>query len=88
MLAFERLQQTMPDAVGLLRLLACCAPKAVPLRLLLQHRPDVLHAFGQEITGVLTQLIEDPLITSDAIAALRRYSLVGLFRMGLCGYIA
>lgn len=35
-LAFEDLQQRVPDAVGLLRLLAYCAPEAIPLHLLLQ----------------------------------------------------
>ena len=34
-LAFERLAASVPGAVGLLRLLAFCAPEAVPLRLLL-----------------------------------------------------
>ena len=33
------LQQAAPGAVGLLRLLAFCAPEAIPLRLLLQPRP-------------------------------------------------
>src|SRR5258705_2124772 len=40
-LAFDRLQQTGPGAVGLLRLLAFCAPEPVPLRLLLQPRPGL-----------------------------------------------
>ena len=40
-LAFEDLQQAAPGAVGLLRLLAFCAPEAIPLRLLLQPRPDL-----------------------------------------------
>ena len=38
-LAFDRLQQTAPGAGGLLRLLAFCAPEAIPLRLLLQPSP-------------------------------------------------
>jgi hypothetical protein len=38
-LAFDRLRQTTPGAVGLLRLLAFCAPEAIPLRVLLQPRP-------------------------------------------------
>ena len=40
-LAFDRLQLTAPDAVGLLRLLAFCASEAIPLRLLLQSHPAV-----------------------------------------------
>jgi hypothetical protein len=35
-LAFSRLEQDAPQAAGLLRLPACCAPMPVPLRLLLQ----------------------------------------------------
>ena len=38
-LAFEDLQQRAPSAVGLLRLLAYCAPEAIPLRLLLHPAP-------------------------------------------------
>ena len=38
-LAFEHLQQADPGAAGLLRLLAYCAPEAIPLPLLLQPRP-------------------------------------------------
>ena len=35
------LQQAAPGAAGLLRLLAFCAPEAIPLRLLLQPRPGL-----------------------------------------------
>jgi hypothetical protein len=38
-LAFEDVQQAAPGAAGLLRLLAFCAPEAIPLRLLLQPPP-------------------------------------------------
>ena len=76
-LAFDRLQQTAPGAVGLLRLLAFCAPEAIPLRLLLlQPRPGLAGRLGEEVAPVLVPLLEDPLAASDAIAALRRYSLV------------
>ena len=40
-LAFTELEQSAPQAVGLLRLLAFCAPEAIPLRLLLQPRPGL-----------------------------------------------
>ena len=46
-LAFDRLQQTAPGAVGLLRLLAFCAPEAIPLRLLLQPRPGLAERLGE-----------------------------------------
>ena len=74
-LAFDRLQHTAPGAVGLLRLLAFCASEAVPLRLLLQPRPG-LAGPGDDVATVLVPLLEDPLAAGDAIAALRRYSLV------------
>ena len=75
-LAFEDLQQAAPGAAGLLRLLAFCAPEAIPLRLLLQPRPGLAGRLGQEVAPVLVPLLEDPLAAGDAIAALRRYSLV------------
>ena len=75
-LAFGRLEQSAPSAVGLLRLLACCAPEPVPLSLLLQPRPGPAREFGAEVAPVLGPLLDDPLAADDAIAALRRYSLV------------
>ena len=75
-LAFDRLMRTEPGAVGLLRLLAFCAPEAVPLRLLLQPRPELAGRLGTEVAAVLVPLLDDPLAAGDAIAALRRYSLV------------
>ena len=74
-LAFGHLCQSAPAASGLLRLLACCAPEAIPLGVLLQPRPGLAERFGGEV-AVLAQLLEDPLAAGDAIAALRRYSLV------------
>jgi hypothetical protein len=75
-LAFADLQQAAPGAVGLLRLLAFCAPEAVPVRLLLQPRLGLAGRLGAEAAPVLVPLAEDPLAAGDAIAALRRYSLV------------
>ena len=74
-LAFGRLQVSNPQAVGLLRLLAFCAPEAMPLRLLLQPRPGLSEQLGREVAPALVPLVDDPLAASDAIAALRRYSL-------------
>ena len=71
-LAFGRLQQDTPTAVGLLRLMAHCAPEAIPLRLLLQPRPGLVEQLVQEVAPLLA----DQLIAKDAIAALRRFSLV------------
>ena len=75
-LAFEDLQHSAPGAAGLLRLLAFCAPEAVPLRLLLQPRPGLAGQLGEGVAPVVVPLLEDPLAVGDAIAALRRYSLV------------
>ena len=75
-LAFERLENASPLAVGLLRLLACLAPEPVPLRLLLQAEGGPNSQFGPDVSPALTPLLSDPLAIWDAIAALRRYSLV------------
>jgi hypothetical protein len=75
-LAFEDLQHAAPGAAGLLRLLAFCAPEAVPLRLLLQSRPGLAGRLAPEVASVLVPLLEDELAAGDAIAALRRYSLI------------
>ena len=75
-LAFDRLEQGGPGAAGLLRLMACCAPEAVPLRLLLQPRHGLEAKLGPEVAPVLVPLLEDRLAAGDAVAALRRYSLV------------
>ena len=76
-LAFDRLQAA-PGAVGLLRLLAFCAPEAIPLRLLLQPRPGLAGRLNGEVVPVLAPLLEDRLAADDAIGTLRRHSLVTL----------
>ena len=75
-LSVDRLQQTEPGAVSLLRLLAFCAPEAIPLRLLLQFRPGLTGSLGDEVAPVLAPLLQDRLAANDAIGALRRYSLI------------
>ena len=75
-LAFENLQQAAPGAAGLLRLLAFCAPEAIPLRLLLRPRPGLAEQSAPEVAPVLVPLLEDELAAGDAIGALRRYSLI------------
>jgi hypothetical protein len=75
-LAFEQLQQAAPGAVGLLGLLAACAPEAIPLPLLLQSRPGLADQLGPAVGPVLRPLLEDELAVKDTIAALRRYSLL------------
>jgi hypothetical protein len=75
-LAFEDLRHASPGAAGLLRLLAFCAPEAIPVRLLLQPRPGLAGQLGEDVAPVLVPLLEDELAARDAVAALRRYSLV------------
>jgi hypothetical protein len=75
-LAFGRLEEAAPGAAGLLRLLAFCAPEAVPLPLLLRPGPELADQFVPEVAPVLVPLLEDELAAGDAVAALRRYSLV------------
>ena len=75
-LAFSQVEQDAPRAAGLLRLLACCAPEAVPLGLLLQPCPNLAGSLSPEVLPLLVPLLEDPLAVSDAVAALRRYSLI------------
>ena len=63
-------------AAGLLRLLAFCAPEAVPLGLLLRSRPGLAEQLPAEVAPVLAPLLDDELAVKDAVAALRRYSLI------------
>jgi hypothetical protein len=52
-LTFEHLQQAAPGAVGLLRLLAACAPEAIPLPLLLQPRPGLTRRLPRRVAREL-----------------------------------
>ena len=74
-LALSRLAGDAPAAAGLMRLLAFLAPEPVPLALL---RADEQAAgpLGQEVAAVVGPLLGDPVAAGDAIAGLRRYSLV------------
>jgi RecA/RadA recombinase len=81
-LAFERLKQ-LPVASGLLQLLACCASEPVPLWLLLQSQNAVDDLPGPDLTPALLPLLGDSLAAGDAIATLRRFSLVTLVGHGL-----
>jgi Domain of unknown function (DUF4062)/Tetratricopeptide repeat len=75
-LAFTQLEQAAPQAVGLLRLLACCAPEPIPVWLLLQPRPGLPHDLSGDVMAVLVSLLEDELAVDDAVVALGRFSLV------------
>jgi hypothetical protein len=74
-LALSRLEQEAPYAAGLLRLLAWLAPEPVPLALLLSNA-QVAGELAPEVAASVRPLLGDSVATGDAIAALRRYSLL------------
>ena len=74
-LALSRLAVEAPAAAGLVQLLAFLAPEPVPLALLLAGEKAV-NLLGPEVTAAVGPLLGDPVAVGDAIAALRRYSLV------------
>ena len=74
-LALSRLGDEAPAAAGLLRLLACLAPEPVPLALLLADA-QVAGELAPGVTATAGPLLGDPVAAGDAVAALRRYSLV------------
>jgi hypothetical protein len=74
-LALRRLEESAPSAAGVLRLLACLAPEAVPLDLLLADA-QAAGKFASGVAATIGPLLGDRLAVRDAFAALRRYSLV------------
>ena len=74
-LALSRLEAEAPAAAGLLRLLACLAPEPVPLALLLADA-QAAGELDPDVAAVVGPLLGDPVAVGDAVAALRRYSLV------------
>jgi Tetratricopeptide repeat len=75
-LAFARLEQNEPTAIALLQLLACYAPEPVPLGLLVKRQNVPARQRIASSGPELAQFLNDPLQVSDAVAALRRYSLI------------
>jgi hypothetical protein len=74
-LAQSRLEAEAPAAAGLARLLACLAPEPVPLALLLADA-GIVGKLAPEVAATAGPLLGDPVAMGDAVAALRRYSLV------------
>ena len=74
-LALSQLEDEAPAATGLLRLLAYLAPEPVPLALLLAGT-QAAALIAPAVTAVVGPLLGDLVAAGDAIAALRRYSLV------------
>jgi hypothetical protein len=81
-LAFAELDQAGP-AAGLVRFAACCAAEDIPLPLLLRPRPALKAQFAAQVAPLLVPLLTDELARDDAVAALRRYSLISAPRGGL-----
>lgn len=81
-LALSRLEQTTPTAARLLRLLACLAAEPVPLSLLLvpPGSAGIMENLAAPLVG---PPLGDPVTLGDAIAALRRYSLITLAGHGM-----
>ena len=78
-LGLSRLAAEAPDAVAVLRLLAFLAPEPVPLTVLLDDGP----ATDPSVAGTVGPLFGDLVAVGDAVAALRRYSLITLAGDGL-----
>jgi Tetratricopeptide repeat len=74
-LALSRLEEQAPAAAGLLRLLAFLAPEPVPLALLLADA-QVGGMLAPGVAATVGPLLGDPVVAADAIAALRRFSLL------------
>ena len=74
--AVEQMQDA-PGAVGLLRLLSCYAPDAIPVRLLLPDYLELPAGIDAGVVGQLAALIGDRLALDEALIALGEYSLIG-----------
>ena len=80
-LAFTALGGAGP-AAGLLRLAACCAAEDIPLDLLLRTGLSA-GDFHAAVAPVLVPLLGDDLVRDEAVAGLRRFSLISAPRGGL-----
>jgi len=81
-LAFAELDHAGPTA-GLLRFAACCAAEDIPVDLFLQRRPGLAAELGGQVAPLLVPLLDDELARDEAVAGLRRYSLISAPHGGL-----
>lgn len=81
-LAFAEVTRSVP-ASGLLRLVACCAPEDIPLRLLLRPRPGLAATFAPGVATLLAPLLDSPIAYEEAVTGLRQYSLISTPRDGV-----
>ena len=76
-IALEKLHATNPASVTLLRLASCLAPEAIPHRLLLNHHNPPPDNIDPDLATQIDELRQDSLALDDAVAGLRRHSLIG-----------
>ena len=81
-LALRHLEESAPSAAGLLQLLACLAPEPVPFALLLADA-NTVGTLAPTMAATAGPLLGDPVAAGDAVALLRRYSLVTPAGIGL-----
>jgi len=78
--ALNRIQQTVPDAMTLLRTLCFCDPEGIPISIF-KHGCDALHqedhkAQGSDKLKTVRDLFRSPLRLSKAIQEVQRLSLM------------
>jgi hypothetical protein len=76
-LALNELADSSPDSITLLRLLSCMAPQDIPYRLLLADRTPLPATIIPTVAAEIDRLRGDGFALDDAVAGLRRHSLIG-----------
>jgi hypothetical protein len=76
-LALADLTDHRSTSVTLLRLLACMAPRDIPIRLLLDQPATLDSGIPADIRAAVAALTVDTLAFRDAVEGLRRHSLIG-----------
>ena len=74
-LPLEQLERVTPSAVALLRLMAFCAPDAIPVQILLGDKARLFAAMPQALAMNASPLLGPMVTVLDAINDLRRFSL-------------
>jgi hypothetical protein len=75
-LAVATIARTMPEALTLLRLLACMAPDDIPVRLILSRRNRTPYPMSARLVFRLALLRRSETVIDDAVRLLGRHSLV------------
>jgi tetratricopeptide (TPR) repeat protein len=69
-ISLQAIREDLPEAVDLLKLLAFLSPDDIPRSLLKEG--------GEDLPEPLRSVLQDPIKLNDAVAALRRYSLINI----------